>query len=146
MSSPIFLLKQVIQDLVSSVYRPRRKGRLKHPRNYNGMRRMHQVADEENTKEEDNPYDLERHSSRMESLPIVAKKRNPSGNLSWTSIYLSQLHLNPSLKSLLPLIEGKCTASSMQLINWHFHQGRERKRRNCISIVHLTTRSLSLKA
>jgi hypothetical protein len=146
MSSPILLLKQVIQDFVSSVYPPRIKGRLKHPRNYNGMRRMRQVADQKDTKEEDNPYDLERHSSSMAYLLSLAKKRNLSGNLSWTSIYLSQLHLKPSLKSFLPLIGGKSTANSMQLINWHFHQGRERKRRNCISIVHLTTRSLSLKA
>jgi hypothetical protein len=77
LSSPIILLKQVIQDLVSSVYPPRRKGRFKRPRNYNAVRRMHRVADREKTKEEEKSYASERYSSRMVSLlspPFVKKK------------------------------------------------------------------------
>jgi hypothetical protein len=42
--------KNVIQDLVSSVYPPRRKGRLKRPRSYNVMWRMRRVADQAKAK------------------------------------------------------------------------------------------------
>jgi hypothetical protein len=48
LSSPIILLEQVFQDFISSVYPPppRRKGRLKRPRNYSVMRRMRRIADQ----------------------------------------------------------------------------------------------------
>jgi hypothetical protein len=77
LSLPIILLKQVIQDLVSSVYPPIRKGRLKHPRNYNVMRRICRVADEAKAKEQEKSYALECYSSRMASIlspPFVKKK------------------------------------------------------------------------
>jgi hypothetical protein len=48
--SPLILLKHVIQDLVSYVYPPRRKGRLKRPQNNNIMRRMRPVADQAKAK------------------------------------------------------------------------------------------------
>jgi hypothetical protein len=77
--SHIILLKQVIQDLVSSVFPPRRKGRLKRPRNYNVMRRMRRVADLAKTKEEEKSYALEHNSSRMAyilSTLVVKNKVN----------------------------------------------------------------------
>jgi hypothetical protein len=85
LSSPIILLEQVIQDLVSSVYPPRRKGRLTHPLNYNVMRRMRRVADQEKAKEEEKANALDRYSSRMASIlipPFVNKrvKRNKRRN------------------------------------------------------------------
>jgi hypothetical protein len=76
-SSPIILLKQVFQDLVSSVYPPRRKGRLKRPQNYNVMRRMRRVADQAKADKIEKSYALERYSSRMASIlgpPFVKKK------------------------------------------------------------------------
>jgi hypothetical protein len=77
LSSPIILLKQVIQDLVSSVYPPRRKGRPKRPRNYNVMRHMRRVADQDKASKREKIYAMERFSSRMASIliPTFIKKK-----------------------------------------------------------------------
>jgi hypothetical protein len=77
LSSPIILLKQVFQDLVSSVYPPRRKRRLKRPRNYNVMRRMRRMADQAKADKIEKSYAFERYSSRMASIigpPFVKNK------------------------------------------------------------------------
>jgi hypothetical protein len=77
LSSPIILLKQVFQDLVSSVYSPRRKGRLKRSRDYNVMRRIRRIADQAKADKMDKSYALKRYSTKMASLlgpPFVKKK------------------------------------------------------------------------
>jgi hypothetical protein len=114
LSSPIILLTQVFQDLVSSVYPPRRKGRLKRPRNYNVMRRMRRmrpIAYQAKADKIEKLYALERYSSSMASIlgppfvkkkvkrrkrrndrPFQKKKRRQEREPSWES----ELDFNPS--------------------------------------------------
>jgi hypothetical protein len=125
LSSPTILLKQVIQDLISSVYPPRRKGRIKRPWNYNVMRRMRRVDNQYKAEKIEKIYALERYSSRMVSIlspPFVKnkvkrskirnehrfqrKKRRQEKEPHWES----ELDFHPSQPIMLePFIEGSQT-------------------------------------
>jgi hypothetical protein len=81
LSSVIFTnnpTKTSLQDLVSSVYLPpRRKGRLKRPRNYNVMRRIRLIADQAKAGKMETSYALKRYSSKTASIlgpPFVKNK------------------------------------------------------------------------